>query len=177
MARILLASLFSFSVLLLCAGCSKAGTDSIPIGEQELPDMVLHDATYTLGQPSEKPMVMKAATIEIYSSSRGTMLADVSFTREGELSGSCSTAAVSQDNDHAVLSGNVVMTVTAGTSDPVTIEAENLVWDDSTSSVWTTDEVSLTYADGTSIKAIGFSAVFTENLYEFSQILEGRITE
>ena len=73
MACLLLALLMALSV-----SCSKGGSEEIPIGEQELPDMVMRDATYMLSQKEDSPMVMKAATITIWGTGRDTVLENVS---------------------------------------------------------------------------------------------------
>ena len=171
MACLLLALLMALSV-----SCSKGGSEEIPIGEQELPDMVMRDATYMLSQKEDSPMVMKAATITIWGTGRDTVLENVSFKRGTDLDGTCAKAVVSSDNSHAELSGNV--RVALETDDGLAvIEAESISWNESDGSLMCTGVVTVTYGDGTRIKAQGFSAVTDQNLYEFGSILEGSFTE
>ena len=84
MACLLLAAL-TILFLFAMVSCSKISSE-IPIGEQELPDMVLQDAKYILGQENEKPLIMEARTITIYNNERVTTLENVSFSRGENLS-------------------------------------------------------------------------------------------
>lgn len=170
MACLLLAALtilFLFSMV----SCSKISSD-IPIGEQELPDMVLRDARYILGQENENPLIMEAGTITIYKTERGTTLEKVSFSRGEDLSGSCNLAVIGSDNNHASLSGDVTIHKSDADND-ITIEAQEIVWDDEENSILCEGEVLVIYGDGTRIRADHFYAAFDEDLYEFGRIIEG----
>lgn len=168
--------LLVFLVILTAASCSRTGSGGIPIGEQELPDMILEDAEYTLSQKDDSPMVMQASLISIYGSGRDTVLENVSFKRGSTLSGSCGKAVVSSDNRHATLSGVVRIELVDNGSTSV-IETPDIIWDGTDNSLTCTGEVTVTYGDGTRIRAAGFSAVVDENLYEFGTILEGTFTQ
>lgn len=160
--------------LILSVSCSRNEGSPIPIGEQQLPDMVMTDALYVLGQPNEEPLSLKADTITIYKSERGTILKNVSFERPSQFSGSCEDAIISADARHATLSGDVTI---FQKDDDITIKAQSIVWDQDTQSFSCDGEVQMVYGEGTTLKAIGFYAKFDEGLYEFSQILEGRMSE
>ena len=138
--------------------------------------MVMKDAVYTLSQKDDSPMVMQAELISIYGTGRDTVLENVSFRRGDSLEGSCAKATVSSDNNHATLSGNVRVKMTDNDSTTV-IETDSVVWDGTDSSLMCSGEVTVSYGDGTRIRAEGFSAVADENLYEFGTILEGTFTE
>ena len=138
--------------------------------------MVMKDAVYTLSQKDDSPMVMQAELISIYGTGRDTVLENVSFRRGDSLEGSCAKATVSSDNNHATLSGNVRVKMTDNDSTTV-IETDSVVWDGTDSSLMCSGEVTVSYGDGTRIRAVGFSAVADENLYEFGTILEGTFTE
>ena len=172
MACLLLAVL----IALIMASCSRSDSGEIPIGEQDLPDMLMNDAVYTLSQKDESPMVMQAQQILIYGSGRDTVLEYVSFTRGSSLEGSCNKASVSSDNRHATLTGDVRVVV-AGDDGTTVIETDSVVWDGTDSSLTCSGEVTVTYGDGTRIRAMGFSAVTDDNLYEFGSILEGTFTQ
>ena len=163
------------ALLLLCltsmVSCSRISSD-IPIGEQELPDMVLNDARYILGQEKEDPLVMQARTITIYKTEKGTTLEDVSFSRGEGLYGSCGKAVINSDNNHATLSGGVTIHQSDDDND-TTIVADEIVWDEEENSIQCEGEVLVTYGDGTTIRAYHFYAAFDENLYEFGSIIEG----
>ncbi len=163
-------------VVLLLASCSRASDSSIPIGEQELPDMVLRNSSYTLARDADEPMVMQATTITIYKTEKDTVLEQVSFRQGTELSGSCDSAYVAHDNSKATLDGNVIVRKLDG-EDEIVITAQSLTWEKTGNSMSCDGEVSVVYSDGTSIQAIGFSALLDENKFEFSQILEGTLSE
>ncbi|MCF0261804.1 MAG: LPS export ABC transporter periplasmic protein LptC [Sphaerochaetaceae bacterium] len=170
MAYLLLISLF----MLFCTSCSKADATSIPFTEQELPDIVMHNASYTLGQPSEDPLTMKAQTITIYNSNKGTILEGVSFTKGQDFYGSCDKATTDKDNTYAQLSGNVVI---YQNKDNICIQAQNVTWNKEDQSIYSSGEVLVSYQDNSTIRAIGFSALLSENLYEFSEVLGGTIAQ
>ncbi len=167
-------------VLLLTAmvgvSCSKSGSDQIPLAEQELPDMEMTNAWYTLSQDSDSPLVMQASRIVIYKTDRDTILENVSFKQGSELSGSCTLASVSSDNKHAKLSG-MVRIHKDDAENSVTIESEDIIWDGEQNSFTSYGEVLVTYGDGTKIRASSFSAEFDDNLYEFGSILEGTLVQ
>lgn len=170
MACLLLVALLCLSSLVSC----KKVSESIPLGEQELPDMVLRDARYILGQDNEEALVMKAGVITIYKTDRDTTLEKVSFSRGTSLSGSCRRASIKPDNKHATLSGDVTIHQTDDEND-MTIIAQEIVWDDEENSILCEGQVQVIYGDGTSIIAERFYAAFDENLYEFGRIIEGKM--
>ena len=172
MACLLLAALTLLCLTSLFS-CNK-GSGSVPIGEQELPDMVLRDARYILGQNNEDALVMEASLITIYKSERDTTLENVSFSRGTSLSGSCRKAVIKPDNKHATLSGDVTIHQTDDEND-ITIIAQEVVWDDEENSILCEGQVQVIYGDGTSIIAEHFYAAFDENLYEFGRIIEGKM--
>ena len=168
--------LLALLLTIVMVSCSRSGSGEIPIGEQELPDMVMRDAVYTLSQTDDSPMVMQASLISIYGTGRDTVLENVGFRRGDSLEGSCAKATVASDNKHATLTGDVRVRITDDDSRS-TIETDSVVWDGTDNSLTCYGEVTVTYGDGTRIRAMGFSAVPDENLYEFGTILEGTFTE
>lgn len=142
------------------------------MAEQELPDMVLRDARYILGQDREDALVMKASLITIYKTERDTTLEEVSFSRGTSLSGSCSKAYIRSDNKHALLSGEVTIHK-SDEDDDITITAEEIEWDDGENSILCEGIVEVVYGDGTKIIAERFYAAFDEDIYEFGRIIEG----
>lgn len=171
-----------FLVLTWLVSCKK-NQGYIPLGEQELPDMVMHNATYTFGEKNRRPLTMKAQTITIFSGENGrTILENTTFTQEEtgtdgekytELSGTCDKATVNSANSEAKLSGNVRL---EKKSDKFVIFCDNLSWNDDNQVISTDSEVYVSYDDGTTLKAVGFSAMLDDNSYEFGRIIEGRFT-
>ena len=170
MACLLLVGLFFICPMILVS-CKKLPS-SIPIGEQELPDMVLTDARYVLGQEDEDPLIMTASSMTIYKTERDTVLENVTFSRGTTLSGTCGHASIKSDNRHAVLSGGVTIHQVDGDND-TTIQAEEIIWDEDENSIICEGEVLVIYGDGTRIRAERFSALFDDNRYEFGKIIEG----
>lgn len=167
-------SLVLLVLLVVFCSCNIKDDKNIPLAEQELPDMILKDATYTLGKPNEEPLTMKARSITIYNNEKGTLMDDVSFTSGNKLQGSCDKASVSSDSNKATLEGNVKI---FKNDDNISIQAQSLRWDNDKMTIDTDGEVFVSYEDGTQIRAKGFAAQLDINLYEFSEIIEGRFEE
>ncbi len=62
-------------------------------------------------------------------------------------------------------------------SDNLTIDCDNLLWDDSEQTMSTDGTVHLVYKDGTELTAEGFTAMLETNTYEFRKITQGVFTE
>lgn len=169
---------FSLFLILCTVSCSRAGLEKA-VTDEELPDMIMTEASYTLGRPDRTPLRMQARTITIYSERNRTVLEEPVFTQKAkdseeiELEGSCKRAE-SFDNENVTLEGNVRV---MKKSDNVTIECDNLIWDDKTSSLSTDGLVKLSYKDGTRMTARGFRALLDSDTYEFTEILEGRYSD
>lgn len=170
-------------VVLCTSSCKKVETDSVPIGEQELPDMIMYKATYVFGERDRRPLILNAETITIYTQNNGrTLLENAVFTQEEkdenglphvEIEGSCDSASINEDNTVAKLFGNVKLNKK---SDNFTIECDTLEWNDEYQTISTDSAVHVVYGDGTELTAVGFSARLDDNIYEFGEIIEGRYT-
>lgn len=182
MAHFLLVSLLKMPLMLLLllllfvsVSCSKSTKETTPLGEQELPDMILENAQYTLGRPNEDALIMMASRIEIYKSEKGTTLENVEFWQNNNgFKGSCDLAEVNQENNHAVLTGNVEI---SRESDNIQIFAQSIEWNNDQMSLQTTGVVKVIYGNGTEIEAQGFYAELDKNLFEFESIIRGTINE
>lgn len=177
LAHFLLASflkVFLVFLLFVCVSCSKATTQSVPLGEQELPDMILEEAQYTLGKPNEDALLMEASKIEIYKSSKGTIMENVKFQQASQdgFEGSCASAQIDENSNHAILSGSVEI---RRESDNLQIYAQSIEWDNDEKTLQTTGTVLVVYEDGTEIEAQGFFANLDENNFEFGSITRGTI--
>lgn len=168
-------SLLSFVVLFSFSSCKKS-SGVIPQSEQDLPDMILHNATYVYGQPDRKPLVLQASEISVWNKENKTEIKDITFYqgKDGdiELSGTCDRA-ISYNNNQVLLQGNVKL---YKTTDEVNIECDSIKWDDEKQSISTDGIVFLTYQDGTHIQAEGFKALLKEDSYSFGKIIKGRYT-
>lgn len=172
--KVFLASLIIF--LLFGFSACKKSSGIIPQSEQDLPDMILHNATYVYGQPDRKPLMLQASEILVWNKDNKTEISDISFYQgkddDIELSGTCD-CAVSYSNNQVTLKGNVKL---YKTTDKVKIECESIKWDDEKQSISTDGIVFLTYQDGTEIEAEGFKALLKEDSYSFGKIIKGRYT-
>ena len=105
----LIASLIAVSLV----SCGKIGESSNSTDEEELPDMVMTDASYTFGESGRRPVIMSASKITIYSSKADkTVLVDIKFRQEGknneiEMEGKCNYAVVTEKNTKAELHGDI----------------------------------------------------------------------
>ena len=172
LARLLLMCLLSATLLAQFTSCAKGEAQEIPLGEQELPDMVLYNAQYTLGRPNEGALLMTANTMTVYQGAKGTVLEDVRFKQNGEdgIDGSCEAATIDENGEKATLTGNVEI---QRKSDDLLITAKDIEWDNETMTLDAKGEVVVVYGDGTRVVAQGFSAVLEEDDFEFGRIVEG----
>lgn len=164
---------FLLVTLLLCVSCTNNSASSIPIGERELPDLEMTEATYMLGR-DELTITLKAQSITVLRSDKGMVLESVTFFRPGQFEGSCDKVEISSDASYAILTGNVEL---HQLEDDITLSCQGLEWNKEEDSFYTDGEVQMTYGSEAFISAIGLYAKFSENLYEFSSITEGRITQ
>jgi len=134
--------------------------------------MVLYDSTYRFGRPDSDVLEMRAETITIYSNSNLTILENASFSQADDLFGTCDHAE-STENTKVTLSGHVHV---EKKSDNLVIDCDNLEWDDDSRIMSTEGRVHVTYDDGTSLDAIGFTALLDSNVYEFRVIEKGVMT-
>jgi len=134
--------------------------------------MVLYDSTYRFGRPGDDVLEMKAESITIYSKTDLTVLEKASFSQSDDLYGSCDHAE-STENTKVTLSGNVHV---EKKSDNLVIDCDNLLWDDDSRIMKTDGRVHVTYDDGTSLDAVGFTAHLDSNVYEFYVIEKGVMT-
>ena len=172
-----LARLSVFLFVFLLFSCSSEETQlSTPKLTEEVPDMILYNALYTLGKPDRSPLTMRSELITIYEDEALTTLQEPSFTQKNfntgeiEIEGSCGYAE-SRNDQNVTLSKGVKLTKK---SDNVTIECNELIWDDQNRSLYTDSTVHLTYEDGSEITVNGFTAYLDDNIYEFKKIIEGR---
>ena len=159
------------ALMVLGVSCRREGSSS-PYIDGDYPDMVLYDSTYRFGRPGNDVLEMKAKTITIYSSRNLTILENASFSQSDDLSGTCDRAE-STENSKVTLTGSVHV---EKKSDNLVIDCDNLLWDDDSRVLTTDGFVHVTYDDGTSLDAVGFKALLDSNVYEFTRIEKGVMT-
>jgi len=156
--------------LLLCS-CRRESSVS-PYIDGDYPDMVLYDSTYRFGRPGNDVLEMRAERITIYSDQNLTILENASFSQSDDLYGTCDHAE-STENTKVTLTGRVHV---EKKSDNLVIDCDNLLWDDDSRIMSTQGRVHVTYDDGTSLDAVGFTALLDSNVYEFNVIEKGVMT-
>ncbi len=114
---------------------------------------------------------MKASRITVFNRKTDrTELENINFYQDDEMTGSCDTAVVTDNNNNAQLTGNIKL---YKKTDNFTIMCDSLTWDNKNQIISTQGIVDVKYEDGTTIKAKGFTAQLDDNIYEFNQIMEG----
>ncbi|NCC64326.1 MAG: hypothetical protein EOM15_06695 [Spirochaetia bacterium] len=115
---------------LLMISCSLSVEQEFLSRTDQLPDLQLSNATYTLDRGHEPPLFLKASRIAIYDVDNRAMLTDVSFFQKDEeglivLSGKADEAEVQTQTYDATLSGSIRI---EKPSEQLVIEAEELMY-------------------------------------------------
>lgn len=153
------------------ASCVKSAQTDNRANTENLPDMVMTNATYIFGEKGRSPVVMNAKKITIYNRETDkTELENINFHQEDEMTGSCERAVVTDNNNNARLSGNISL---YKKTDNFTIMCDSLTWDNRKQVISTEGIVDVEYQDGTIIRAKGFTAKLDDNIYEFKEIIKG----
>ena len=170
-----MAALAIIFAAILLASCKTPKAESFDVSA--LPDMVMEQASYTLGRGDGDSVVLAAEEIRIYSrDQKRSELDKVSFTAtdkatgETTVTGTCDLAIVADGNSSATLSGNVVF---QSIRDNVTVTCDSLDWDSDSGLITCDGTVNVSYGDGTRIQARGLTAVPDKDIYEFAEIMEG----
>ncbi len=161
-------------VLLLLTSCSFRQGDE---GEHEkavLPDIILENSTYTLGQSGERPVYIDSSRITLYSHDNLAIVEDISFISYDEegnpsVEGSAGYGEIETDTKRMNLSGNVRLKATDG---DMMISSENLIFDSENETIEADGDVSVSSDDGT-FRGTGFRGDLREEIYSFSTIGEG----
>lgn len=157
---------FLMAAFLVClTSCNKYSPD-IPLFEQEYPDMVMNNATYTLYKDGSKPISLNAEAIEVYSSSQKAVFSNASFTQEDSLSGTCSKVSVI-DNERITLSQNVII---EKKSDNAKINCGKLDWNNASGNATASNPIIVSFSDDSIIEAEVLKTNLNENTYRFEKI-------
>lgn len=167
------AFILAFMILTL-SSCSFITDDD---GEHEkaiLPDIILENSTYTLGQSGEKPVYIESSRMTLYSKDNLAVVEDISFISyddEGNPSveGSAGHSEINTETKVMNLSGGVRLRASDG---DMMIEAESLIFDSDKEEIEAEGDVSVSSEDGT-FTGTGFRGDLREEAYSFTTISEG----
>ena len=178
-AKLLVSAAALLCACLLFFSCTfdygtKKETDS-----RKIPDFMLKMTSYTIERTGEHAIIFTADTLEMYESDHTAKLYTVSFVQRDDTDeelafGSCNSAEINTNSRDAVLEGSIEV---FSPSKGILLKADYLVWDNSSNllSGRAEDEVSINYEDGSLVRGIGFRGDFSLNMFEFQEILEGKL--
>jgi LPS export ABC transporter protein LptC len=164
-------------MMLLLLSCSVAQETDPDAPVSEEPDILLTDATYTLGRSGQRPVTVTARTIAIYLKTDKAVLEDLTFEQPDEtgttdLSGSAAMATVDTESNDASLQGTVRIDKR---SEQFSVEAENLFWDEEEQLLQTEPDgrATVRFDEGNVLSGTGFSADLDQGVYEFASLDQG----
>lgn len=151
------------------ASCDNT-SDKSALFDEEHPEMILKNATYTIYKDKSDPIRMTSETITIYSATKSvfenTSFSQMDSNNVVQITGSCDQATV-VDNNKLTLTGNVRIVKVA---DDAIITCDSLSWNNKTGSITSNGDVSILFSDGSEIIAGSFSANTGNSVYKFEEI-------
>ena len=164
-------------VALFLSACSFVSDDGERSEKIAVPDIILEDAKYTLGQSGESPILITSSRMVFYSKDERATAEDMSFLQyddEGNitLEGRADHADIDTGDRSMLLSGTVRL---VQHRDGMRIEAEELYFSSSTEEIEADGTVRVQSADGI-FSGTGFKGDLREESYSFRSIEEGVFT-
>lgn len=170
----LLSLLLSILILTSCTFSSKEDQDK---GEKvTVPDIILENAEYLLGQSGENPIVINGEKITFYSKDNRAELERFSFVQKDEdgsiiLEGSADGGIINTKTKTMNLSGNVIL---RNASDDMEILAENLIYDSENDEASADGKVVIKSKEG-NFSGEDFKGDLRNMVYSFSKMEDGNI--
>ena len=166
--------LWVITVSLLMASCSFVSDDGTEHEKPVTPDIILENATYTLGQTGEPPIFIKSSRIELYSDDNRAITEALSFIQyndDGEirLEGSADSSEIDTESKVMKLDGNVRL---AENESGMMIEADTLMFDSENDEVTADGNVKVVSDDG-EFEGTGFAGDLLLSSYSFASIEKG----
>ena len=161
-------------VSLLMASCSFVSDDGTEHEKLVTPDIILENATYTLGQTGEPPIFIKSSMIELYSDDNRAIteaLSFIQYNEDGEirLEGSADSSEIDTESKVMKLDGNVRL---AENESGMMIEADTLMFDSENDEVTADGNVKVVSDDG-EFEGTGFAGDLLLSSYSFASIEKG----
>ena len=165
--------LFVF-ILVSCTFSSKDDGEAGP--KTVVPDIILENAVYTLGQKGENPIVIEGDKITFYSKDNRAELESFSFYQEDEdgnvvLEGSADKGLINTKNKTMELEGNVRL---AKLDDGMEILAESLFFDSDREEASADGKVVVKSKEG-AFKGEDFKGDLKNMVYSFAKMEDGNI--
>ena len=159
---------------LLIASCSFVTDDGTEHEKLVTPDIILEEASYTLGQTGESPIFIKSSRIEFYSKDDRAFTESLSFVQyndEGEirLEGSADKSEIDTKSKRMELEGNVKL---SENDSGMMIEADALSFDSENNEVTADGHVRVVSEDG-EFEGTGFAGDLITSSYSFGSIEKG----
>ena len=160
--------------LLLLASCSFRSDDEEVHEKAVLPDIILENADYTLGQRDENPIYIKSSRMTFYSHDNRAIVENITFTSYDDdgsiaIEGSAGYGEINTETKTMDLSGGVNLKASSGN---MMIEAESLVFDSQNGEIEAEGIVRVSSDDGV-FAGTGFRGDLLEEVYAFRTITEG----
>jgi|GEM_PF-439714 len=177
----LAAAALAAAAVLVISACSLNGYDTGGISsQQELPSASFTDYTHTVVEGGKKLLELKAASAQLYGTSKKTVLTDVRFseydTGSGELVsfGQADEAVYHTDTKDAEFSGSVVL---ESLRQDAVLRGEYLRWIDKDKRLEGRLDrtVTISRSDGSFVSGAGFEASGLDRSFSFRESVEGRI--
>ena len=161
-------------IAVVLSSCSFISEDDGEHTKETLPDIILENSSYTLGQSGQRPVYIESTRMTLYSKDNLAIVENISFISYDEdnnpsVEGSASYGEIDTDSKVMHLTGNVRLRATDG---DMMIEAEDLTFDSENEEIEAEGEVRVSSEDGT-FAGIGFRGDLREEAYSFSAIKEG----
>ncbi len=162
------------AIILLLSSCSFRSGEEEEHEKAVLPDIILENSTYTLGQSGERPIYIESSRMTLYSYDNQAIVENISFISYDEdgnpsIEGSAGHGEIETDTKRMKLTGSVRLRASDG---DMMIEADNLMFDSENEEVQADGNVRVSSEDGT-FSGTGFKGDLREETYSFETIQEG----
>ena len=169
--------LFIILFVFILVSCTFSSKDDGEAGPKTIvPDIILENAVYTLGQKGENPIVIEGDKITFYSKDNRAELESFSFYQEDEdgnvvLEGSADQGLINTKNKTMELEGNVRL---AKLDEEMEILAESLFFDSDREEASADGKVVVKSKEG-AFKGEDFKGDLKNMVYSFAKMEDGNI--
>ncbi len=163
------------SVIVFFVSCTFSENGENRAEKIIVPDLILENAKYIMGQEGEKPVVITGSKITFYSKDDKAEIEDITFFQDKdgvtELEGMAEYADVNTERKIISLRGSVHL---RKISENMEIEADSLVFDSENETITAEGVVTVKNNSG-AFTGSGFNGDLKDSYYTFTSIMEGKI--